>query len=592
MKFAIFLFLCLFANLANAQSIETIAGTGEAGYSETQINNPFGVIVGPDGDIYFCDTGNHAIRRISRKSGKLETIAGTGKAGYSGDGGSPLEAELFEPYELRFDEDGDLIWVEMQNHLIRMIDAETNTISTIAGRPEPGFSGDGGPATDAQFNRPHSIVFDSGGDILVCDIGNHRIRQIDRTSGRITTWCGNGEKKPTSDGAEVSPDTPLNGPRALAIDPSNGDLWLALREGNQIFRIKDGVLHHVAGTGKKGFTGNGGPALEATLSGPKGVALSPDGNLVYLADTESHTVRAIDLSVDLPTLQLIAGTGAKGDGPDGDPLSCAMARLHGVGVDPMDGTLYIGDSEAHKVRKLPSAEAAPPKTIGAYQKREVEMSDQSTAFIVSDGELKPGTKWLWRMRFFGAFPSVDLAMLEEGWAIGYVDIGGEFGGPRAMTRLSEFYHTATTEFGLSSRPVIEGFSRGGLPAINWSSANPEKVAGIYLDAPVMNIHSWPGRDSDLYDQALAAYDLALADAQKWKGPLDRLAPLAKAGVPIFSVCGGADEVVPYAENSEKLRSKYLEMDGNIRVFVKAGCGHHPHSLHDPELVVEWLKSLD
>jgi DNA-binding beta-propeller fold protein YncE len=114
------------------------------------------------------------------------------------------------------------------------------------------------------------------------------------------------------------------------------------------FDLKAGKIHHVAGTGKKGFTGNGGPAKEATLSGPKGISVAPNGN-VYLADTESHSVRMID--VKKGTLELIAGTGEKGDGPDGDPLKCKMARLHGIFVDK-DGSVFIGDSEAHRVRVL------------------------------------------------------------------------------------------------------------------------------------------------------------------------------------------------------------------------------------------------
>ena len=115
--------------------------------------------------------------------------------------------------------------------------------------------------------------------------------------------------------------------------------------------MKKKTLHHVAGTGKKGFSCNGGPAKQATLSGPKGVAISPDGKMVYLADTESHTVRAIDLSRSPARLVLVAGDGTRGDGPDKpDPLKCRMARLHGVGVDARSGDLYIGDSETHKVR--------------------------------------------------------------------------------------------------------------------------------------------------------------------------------------------------------------------------------------------------
>ena len=171
---------------------------------------------------------------------------------------------------------------------------------------------------------------------------------MDPTSGVIRTLAGTGERGSTPDGARFA-DSPLNGPRTLDFDRA-GNLWLALREGNQVFKLDlaAGTIHHVAGTGAKGFTGHGGPAKEATLSGPKGISVAPDGN-VYLADTESHSIRMIDLKTG--QLELITGTGAKADGPDGDPLRCGLARPHGVFVDA-DGALYIGDSENHRLRVI------------------------------------------------------------------------------------------------------------------------------------------------------------------------------------------------------------------------------------------------
>jgi streptogramin lyase len=345
---------CLAASVPSRARITTLGGTGQAGYSgdggpatAAQLDNPFGIVGGPDGALYVCDVKNHVIRRLAR-DGTITTVAGSGKPGYSGDGGPAVRAELNEPYEVRFDRAGDMFFVERLNHVVRRIDARTGTISTLAGTGAAGFSGDGGPARQAQLRQPHSIQFDRPGDLYICDIGNHRIRRVEMKTGLITTFAGTGEKLPTPDGARLE-GTPLNGPRAIDFD-RKGDLWLALREGNAVYRIdmKARTIHHVAGTGTQGFTGNGGPAKQATLSGPKGLSLGPDGN-VYLADTESHTVRKVD--VRKGTIELLAGTGQRGDGPEGDPLACRMSRPHGIFVDA-DRSIYVGDSEAHRIRVI------------------------------------------------------------------------------------------------------------------------------------------------------------------------------------------------------------------------------------------------
>jgi len=202
------------------------------------------------------------------------------------------------------------------------------TISTFAGTGERGYSGDGGLATNARINAPFGIARGPEGALYICDTFNHVIRRV--KNGRISTVAG----------------TPLNGPRA--IDFAGHQMWLALREGNAVYRLdlKKGTIHHEAGTGKKGLTGNGGPAKQATLSGPKGIAVGPRGN-VYLAGTESHTVRMINRKTG--RLEMIAGDGKKGDGPEGDPLSCRMDRLHGIFEDRNDD-IFIGDTNTHRVR--------------------------------------------------------------------------------------------------------------------------------------------------------------------------------------------------------------------------------------------------
>jgi DNA-binding beta-propeller fold protein YncE len=162
----------------------------------------------------------------------------------------------------------------------------------------PDFRGDGGPATRAQLRQPHSIAVDPSGKLLICAIGNHRIRQVDFSTGVIETYGGTGERQPTPDGVAVK-TAPLNGPRTMAFD-GDGNLYLALREGNAIYRIaKAGTIHHLAGTGEQGYAGDGGPARLAKLAGPKGLA--HEGGRLYVADTESHVIRSIALDSGIIT---------------------------------------------------------------------------------------------------------------------------------------------------------------------------------------------------------------------------------------------------------------------------------------------------
>lgn len=334
----------------------TFAGTGQPGYSgdggpatQAQLNQPFGITRGPGGALYICDTNNHVIRRVAA-DGTIRTVAGSGKRGHAGDGGPATEAQLNEPYEVRFDRTGNMFFVERLNHVVRRVDAKNQIISAVAGTGTPGFSGDGGPATRATLNQPHSIQFDSNGDLYICDILNHRIRKVDMKTGIISTFAGTGEKAPTPDGARIE-GTPLNGPRAIDFDKA-GDMWLALREGNAVYRLDRGAgtIHHVAGAGGQGFTGNGGPAKLATLSGPKGLSVGPDGN-IYLADTESHSIRMINLAIG--TIELVIGNG-NGNGARGE-----LARPHGVFVDS-DRSIFVGDTESHRVLRIrPGAAPAP-----------------------------------------------------------------------------------------------------------------------------------------------------------------------------------------------------------------------------------------
>ena len=340
--------------------IRTIAGTGTAGMAgdgssadTTPINNPYGVVIGPDGALYWADFGSNRVLRLDLKDRRITVVAGNGTKGYAGDGGPAAAAQLSAPHEIRFDSRGDILVAERDSHVVRHIDMKTRVVTTVAGTGAAGYSGDGGPATAAQLNQPHSIVLDAADNVLICDINNHRVRRIDARTGVISTFAGTGENAASPDQGGML-TSPLAAPRSIEIAP-DGTMYLILRAGNKVFALNPaaGTMQRIAGTGEFGFEGDGGPALSAkfgapgsAFNGPKGIALG--GNTLYVVDTENHALRAIDLGSR--TISTVAGTGQRGDGPDGDPRGCRMARPHGVFIQGR--SIYIGDSENHRIRVL------------------------------------------------------------------------------------------------------------------------------------------------------------------------------------------------------------------------------------------------
>ena len=317
----------------------------------TPVSNPFGIVAGPDAALYYCEYDTGCTRRLDLATRRITTIAGSGKKAYAGDGGPALTASFSAPHEIRFDAAGHLFIVERDAHVVRRVDAKSRIVSTVAGTGVAGFSGDDGPAQAAQLRQPHSIAFDAAGNLLICDIGNQRVRLVDMTSGRITTFAGTGARGPTPDEGPMQ-GTPLHGPRSIDTDPS-GNIYLVLREGNAVFRIdpRAGRLARIAGTGQTGYSGDGGPARAATFNGPKGIAWAPDQSL-YIVDTENHAIRRVDLRSG--TISTVIGTGQRGNGSDGDPLRCALARPHAAVLHR--GALYVTDSENHCIRAIQNVE--------------------------------------------------------------------------------------------------------------------------------------------------------------------------------------------------------------------------------------------
>ncbi len=330
-----------------------MAADGESA-DRAAINNPFGLVIGPDGALYWADFGSDRVLRLDLKTRTIRVVAGNGSKGYSGDGGPAKSAQLSAPHEIRFDSKGNIYVAERDSHVVRYVDMKSGLISTAAGTGTRGYSGDGGPATRAQLAQPHSIALDTSDNVYICDIGNHRVRRIDVKTGIIMTFAGTGAADPTPEDAPLA-GTPTRGPRSIDIAP-DGTMYLILREGNKVFSIDPSHtrLTHIAGTGELGYSGDGGLAIAAKfgapgnpLNGPKGVTYAADHSL-YVSDTENHAIRRIELRQG--TVSTVAGTGQRGDGPDGNPLACKLARPHGVFIQGR--SVYIGDSENHRIRLL------------------------------------------------------------------------------------------------------------------------------------------------------------------------------------------------------------------------------------------------
>ena len=208
--------------------------------------------------------------------------------------------------------------------------------------------------------------------------------------------------------------------------------------------------------------------------------------------------------------------------------------------------------------------------------------------VVIPKKIADGKPWVWRARFFGHEPQFDIAMLNRGYHLVYCDVAGLFGNTEAVSRWNKFYNYLRFEHLFSDRVILEGMSRGGLIIYNWAAKNPGKVAAIYADAPVMDFKSWPKINPTI----LKVYRFKNErEAKAYKSnPVDNLAPLAKAGIPIIHVVGMDDKVVPVSENTQVAERRYKKMGGTFKVIRKKGIGHHPHSLKDPSPIVEFVTS--
>jgi len=332
--------------------ITTVVGNGTSGFSgdggpatQAVVRNPLGVAVAQDGTFYIADTNNARIRRVS-PAGIITTVAGTGASGSSGDGGPATQATLRTPRAIAVAPDGSFYFADNGNHRIRRVGPD-GIITTVAGTGAPAFSGDGGAATQAALNAPTGVAVAADGSFYIADQGNHRIRRVG-PDGIITTVAGTGASGSSGDGGPAT-QASFSSPQGVAVAP-DGSLYIADTGTSRIRRVgPDGIITTVAGTGAPAFSGDGGPATQAALNAPIGVAVAPDGSF-YIADQNNHRIRRVGQDGILTTVAGIGGFPFGGDG--GLATQAASNFPRGVAVAP-DGSFFIVDGTS-RIRQVAS----------------------------------------------------------------------------------------------------------------------------------------------------------------------------------------------------------------------------------------------
>lgn len=332
-------------------TITTVAGNGIRGFSgdggpavSASFIDPIGLALDGAGNLYITDTSSYRIRRVSA-SGTVTTVAGNGSQNPLGDNGPATSAGLVYPWGVTVDAAGNLYIAETIAKRIRKV-STSGIITTIAGTGTPGFSGDGGPATQAQLSDAQGIAVDQAGNLYVADTGNYRVRKIS-TAGTIATVAGNGLYRYSGDGGP-SVSATLNGSTGIAVDPTN-NLYIVTTASHVVRRVgPGGIISTVAGNGIGSFSGDGGPATSASLACPQGVTGDTSGNL-YIADSCNHRIRRVNVAGTITTVVGNGSYGLRGDG--GPATSASLAYPSTVAVDAA-GNLYIADTYNQAVRKV------------------------------------------------------------------------------------------------------------------------------------------------------------------------------------------------------------------------------------------------
>lgn len=337
---------------AFADKLVLVAGGGNGGQgvpaTQAKMTSPFGIDFGRDGSMFIVELEGGQVHRVDPR-GLFSTIGGTGAMGDSGDGGPATDAVFHSMHTVVIGKDGLLYIADTLNHRVRTLDPATGKVAPFAGTGAKGYAGDGGPAEEAQFHGVYCVAFTPDFQtLLVTDLENRRIRAVDLATRQVRLVAGSGEKGVPADGS-VAKTSPLVDPRA-AIGDSKGNVYI-LERGGHALRVVDslGKIRTVAGTGEPGGTGDGGPALKATLRGPKHLCMAPDGSVI-IADTDNHLIRRYVPQTGM--IERVAGSGQKGTGGlGGAPEKAELFHPHGVCFDAA-GTLHIVDTGNNRILKL------------------------------------------------------------------------------------------------------------------------------------------------------------------------------------------------------------------------------------------------
>lgn len=387
--------------------ISTVAGNGQWIFrgdgglaTQSPLFLPMGGAADAAGDLYLSDSNNQRIRLVTAATGMISTVAGDGTAGFGGDGGAATAAQLNAPTDVKLDGAGNLYIADSGNHVIRMVNAATGVIWTVAGvGGQSGYSGDGGQATQAHLAYPSAVAFDGNHTLYISDTGNNAIRKVDLSTGIITTVAGTGVAGYSGDNGPAT-SAQLDYPWGITLG-GDGSVYIADLTNNRIRRVSpSGVITTAVGTGTRGYSGDGGPATQAEINVPASVLMDVAGNL-YVADSGNHLVRKVGAGSGV--IETVAGVAGEGTGSPIDGVPATSSPLDGPYALFLDGpgNLYIADMFHQTIREVSANLAA----LGYPVMRVGRVSTPLPQVVENDGNVSLA---------FSAFSLVSNSALDTG----------------------------------------------------------------------------------------------------------------------------------------------------------------------------------